>query len=254
MNEFMTNGGVDGAHNLRDLGGLEAGARRLRHGQLIRSGELAGLEAAGTASLLSLGLGRIVDFRSAVERDVAPTGTALLAAVPHWHMGRSESLGDPAPILRSCLISAEASRSVVHALYRHMPFAHHLAYRALIDTVLKGKPVLYHCAAGKDRTGVATALLLALLGVELEAIRADYALSEAAVETTIANFLTKAGSEVVRGTPPHIWRPLMASDPAYLDSMFEEINRLYGSMQRYAREVLGFGDDVGNRLRDVLLT
>lgn len=254
MNEISNDGGVTGAHNLRDLGGLEAGTRRIRDGRLIRSGELANLDAAGTTRLESLALGRIVDFRSAAERDAAPTGPALLAAIPHWHLTRSDSLGDPAPILSQCLISAETSRSVVHGLYRHMPFAHHLALRALIEAILEGKPVLFHCAAGKDRTGVAAALVLTLAGVEREAIRADYTLSEASVEATIANFLRKTGSHVVLKTPPDIWRPLMASDPAYLDSMFGEVERLHGSVQGYAREVLGFGDDVSARLRDVLLT
>lgn len=253
MTDFLNNGGVAGAHNLRDLGGMKAGAGRIRDGRLIRSGELTSLEAAGSARLEGFGLGCIVDFRSAVERDVSPTSSALLAAVPHWHMTPNESLGDPAPILSRCLISVETSRSVVHGLYRHMPFAHHLTIRALIEAILEGKPVLFHCAAGKDRTGVAAALLLTLVGVEREAIRTDYALSEKSVEATIARFLLKPGSHVLLDTPSEIWRPLMASDPEYLDTMFEEIERLHGSVQSYAREVLGFGSDITSRLQKVLL-
>lgn len=246
--------GVEGAHNLRDLGGISAAEGRVvRPGQLIRSGELNGLSSAGGQRLAALGLGRIIDFRSAIERDAAPTLAPELSKVLRWQAPSIQSTGDQGALLRHCLVSAERSREVMHSIYRQIPFVHREAYRALFDAVMHGRPVLFHCAAGKDRTGVATALLLTLLGAEREAIRADYVASEAAIERTIANFLGKPGSEIALDVPPIVWRPMMASDPAYLDTMFGEILRRHGDVECYARQFLGLPADVGARLREKVL-
>ncbi|MDB6001730.1 MAG: protein tyrosine/serine phosphatase [Rhizobacter sp.] len=245
---------VEGAHNLRDLGGLVgAGGRLLRHGRLIRSGELNGLRDAGAQRLAQLGLARIVDFRSATERNAAPTTAQALAQVARWETSATETLGDPVPLLRRCLVSTAQSREVVHGIYRKMPYLHRVAYRALIEAVAEGRPVLFHCAAGKDRTGAAAALLLSLAGVDRDAIRADYAASHAVVEQTTAAFLAKPGSAIATGIAPEIWAPLMASDPAYLDTMFDEIKRGHGSVEGYAADVLDLPTDISARLRDALL-
>jgi protein-tyrosine phosphatase len=245
---------LDGAHNLRDLGGLVgAGARPLRHGRLIRSGELNGLRDAGAERLARLGLGRIVDFRSAVERNAAPTSAPALANVARWETSTTDSLGDPVPILKRCLVSTEQSLEVMHGMYRRLPYLHCVAYRALIEVVLQGQPVLFHCAAGKDRTGAAAALLLALVGVDRDAILADYAASQAVVLQTTSAFLARPGSGITAGVEPEIWAPLMASDPAYMVTMLDELQREHGGVEGFVVDVLDLPKDTAGRLRDELL-
>jgi protein-tyrosine phosphatase len=245
---------LEGAYNLRDLGGIAAaGGRPIRPARLWRSGELDGLSEAAAATLAGLGLRRIVDFRSAAERQGAPTRARALESLDRWQTAADEVLGDPAPILRQCLVSPAQSSQTMHQVYRRMAFEHRHAYRALLEFAAAGEPLLFHCAAGKDRTGVAAALLLSLLGVEREAIRADFAASNAAIGQTTARFLAKPGSRLTQGIDPAVWHPMMLADPAYIDSLFDEIAARHGHVQGYAREVLGLPADIGERLQAVLL-
>lgn len=245
---------VEGAWNLRDLGGLAgANGRRVRHGQLIRSGELAGLSESGAARLAELGLARIIDFRSEVERGQAPTTAKAIAHVSRWHNDAERSLGDPAPFVERCIISADQTRRMTEDMYRRMPFQQHGAFSALITQLLSGGPVLFHCAAGKDRTGVAAALVLSLLGVEREAIRQDYAATDAALEHIVALFVGRTGGDRVRAAPRAHWLPLLQADPIYLDVMFDAIKQSHGSVETYAHDCLRQPTDVAQRLQDLLL-
>lgn len=249
----MTVDSVAGTYNMRDLGGFEVRGGVLRPWRLVRSGELDDLTEEAASALAAKGLRHIVDFRSAAERDGAPTRAAALADLPRWQTAAGAVLGDPAPILRGCLVSAAQSRDTMCGVYRRLPFEHRDAYRALFELAAAGVPVLFHCAAGKDRTGVAAALLLDLLGAERDAIRADFAASNAAIETTTRRFLGKLGGRLTRGVSPDIWRPMMLADPVYIDTMFDEVAARHGDVAGYAREALGFGPDFFERLRKALI-
>ncbi len=245
---------VDGACNLRDLGGLlAADGRRVRRGRLIRSGELSGLTTTGATCLLQLGLSGIVDFRSASERKAAPTRALELGTVRRWQSDADERLGEPLPALRRCLASPAQSRQVVIDIYRDMAFRQHANFRLLFEAVLTGQPVLFHCAAGKDRTGVGAALLLSVLGVSRDQIRHDYLLSNAAQTDIRTRFLLLPGAEIALEAPDEHWAPLMTADADYLDAMFGEVERRHGNVERYATEVLGLQARQLEHLRNALL-
>jgi protein-tyrosine phosphatase len=113
--------------------------------------------------------------------------------------------------------------------------------------------VLFHCAAGKDRTGAAAALVLALLGADRDAICNDYAASGEAIEHIARQFVERSGGDLVRATPRDCWQPLLESDPSYIDAMFDAIAEKHGSVAAYAHECLGQPLDLSQRLRDLLL-
>src|SRR5207248_11765553 len=101
------------------------------------------------------------------------------------------SVGDPAPLVARCIVSAAQTREVAFQIYRQIAFEQRIAFGALFDAVLAGGPVLFHCAAGKDRTGVAAALLLTVLGADRDVVRADYAASAAALPEIEALFVKR---------------------------------------------------------------
>jgi protein-tyrosine phosphatase len=161
---------VPGTYNLRDVGGyptLAGGSLRWR--TFFRSDGLHRLDADGVAGLAALGLHTIVDLRADMELEQSPSATAgLQAQVKHIPIVR-----DPT-VLPPNLDSIEAE-------YQYMIDESGNAIGAVVKELCapRALPALVHCAAGKDRTGIVVALVLAVLGVSDELIEADYSLSTA---------------------------------------------------------------------------
>lgn len=244
---------VEGAHNLRDLGGLRtADGRTTSYGRVFRSGTLSGLTPAGWAAFRALGIGAVFDFRSGPERDHDPGSDARAPSL--WQLERTASLGDPKPLLARCLRSAEETRAVMCEVYCRLPLDHRTSYSALFGRLAKeGPPVLFHCSAGKDRTGVATALLLSLLGVERAQIYTDYLQTNDAIEATTRAFLSDPRNRAATERAKAAWQPMMAADARYLDAMFDAVERRYGSVRAYAQKELGLTAGQILSLRSLLL-
>ncbi len=99
-------------------------------------------------------------------------------------------------------------------VWRRLPEEQGPALRAIVAALAQGQaPLLFHCAAGKDRTGFAAAVLLSMLGVSDEAIVADYIQTEAWMTTQRERFIRKKQDS---GEETGIWEPLFACDPAFL--------------------------------------
>lgn len=169
---------MDGAYNVRDLGGLvtEDGLV-VRRGLVLRSGDLGRLTEAGAAQLRTLGVATIIDLRTNAEVQRRGRFQFEDHGIAYRHR----------PLLDLSATEPEAQLSdlppdVLDRLYRHLA-EHGASNVALVLTWLgeESQPALVHCVAGKDRTGLVVALVLALLGVPDADIAADYALSHAAL-------------------------------------------------------------------------
>jgi protein-tyrosine phosphatase len=151
--------------NFRDLGGYTgAGGKTIRWGRIYRSGALPLLTERDNRLLGSLGIGTIVDLRSLEEREVAPT--QLDDATGALFVSNDYSIK---PLFRDW---AAMPQSNMYADFgkRFAP-----QYRSIFRRLLADDgAVLYHCSAGQDRTGVASALILSALGVDRNVILADY--------------------------------------------------------------------------------
>jgi len=158
---------VPGAVNFRDVGGLTAGAGRTRSGVLYRSGNLSGLDGAGVQSLLGLGIRRIVDLRDDEEVTRWPSRVGVLGD----HITR-------VPMLEGSARSFFAADISLAELYRVMVDHAADAVVATVTAIARDQPVVVHCTAGKDRTGVTVAMALAAAGVDDDAVVADYARTE----------------------------------------------------------------------------
>ena len=182
----------DACLNVRDLGGLTtADGRRVRRGALIRSDQLCRLSDGGRAALIAHGVRTVIDLRTPaeVERDpdpiwhdhgvdyqLIPQQSEQLWREPEW-VARTRAERD------AMAIDQRAEQIVTMA-------------RAVASAVPGG--VLIHCLAGKDRTGIAVAVLLALVGVTEADIAADYTLSELNLAAELAAALAAAPDEEAR--------------------------------------------------------
>jgi protein-tyrosine phosphatase len=250
---------LDGAHNFRDLGGYRtADGRSLRWGRLYRSDALAELSDADLAYLERLGLQRVVDFRSPLERerdqDRLPDTPGLEVALrpifgealdPRALQDRLLSGDARGPELARLLI--EANRAFV----TDFGDVYSAFLRDLADA--EQLPLLFHCTAGKDRAGFAAAVALLAVGVPRETVMRDYLLTNGySAEHTRRTLRLIHWVSLFRAEPATI-RPLFEARPEYLQAAFDAIDARYGSVDRYLREGLGVDETLRTRLRANLL-
>jgi protein-tyrosine phosphatase len=140
------------------------------------------------------------------------------------------------------------------SMYRALPHDFREAYRELFVRLADGQlPLVFNCTAGKDRTGVAAALVLTALGVPHEAIYEDYRLTEHCFDQTYAILTDDRGPNLLAGLERQVWEPMMRADSAYLTAMFEQLNERHGSTAGYIEEVLGVDSVTIERIRRHLL-
>jgi len=206
---------LDGTRNVRDVGGYPAGpGRRTRWRTLLRSDELTRLPAGSMRRLRELGLRQVIDLRWPEELVRAPNVFRDAPGIRY----RSIPLlrDDPTP------------HAGLAGMYRHVFDRRAPELAVIVRALLEddGLPVVIGCAAGKDRTGVTIALLLALVGTPADVIVADYALSAHHFRTPVSH------------VDPDDWRhpPLeVDSAPELMASALDHLARRHGGARALMR-------------------
>ena len=236
-----------GASNLRDIGGwpTEDGGR-VRFGLVYRSAALSTLTPADLAVLRPLGIRRIVDLRGTREAEAAPSLLDGLDVTRHA-LSIEPSIGASLRDLRAT--SQYTGENVMALLGRAyvayaMDWSHR--YRDLFSLLLQpdGCPLLFHCSAGKDRTGFGTALLLRTLGVPLEQVRLDY---------LATNSLWRSDPALAAELPPDVAAVMLRAHPEWLDAAFAAIDAEFGSLENYLEQRIGLDPDRRRMLRGLLV-
>jgi protein-tyrosine phosphatase len=226
---------LEGASNCRDLGGYRGrDGRPVRWRRLLRSDHLAGLSDADRSALRGLGLATTLDFRGEQER--AAASYAIDGVAQH------ALTIEPSVAQRMHALAADRSRLTVPAvralmveLYLTFVDTHAHRFAEMFDHLLRADgAVLFHCTAGKDRTGFAALLLLSALGVDRRTIVEDYLLTNAVYRPPFSARVGDPADEALAV----IWRV----DEAYLHAALEAIDRAHGSMDAYLRGRIGLKD------------
>ncbi|MFD9306848.1 tyrosine-protein phosphatase [Streptomyces sp. NPDC060048] len=256
--------------NLRDLGGTPlSGGRTVRSGLVFRSGQLDRLDLDVDRAVAALGFRTVVDFRTDAERglhpDRVPAGARLLVAdvladKVNADSGSGEGPGKiPAAQLKDMLsdpVVAEEhlgngkAQALFASVYRSLVSSGsaQASYRLLLTELADpgAGPLLFHCTAGKDRTGWGATVILSLLGASDETLMSEYLSVNPAVRIAFASMIegfTAAGGD------PELALALIGVFPSYLEAALDEVNTRYGSMEKYVREGLGVPDGTVEALR-----
>ncbi|MEU6221749.1 tyrosine-protein phosphatase [Streptomyces sp. NPDC047022] len=251
-----------GVRNFRDVGGLPTvDGRRVRHGVLFRSGHLAHATEKDAAFLSSLGLHTVFDFRNAADQKLEGPDVELPGVrnvnlplsdpadgAEFWKMVRDGDLEQ----LRALLDDGKAANRMIasyRSIIKQRTAEHSQVLRALTEDSV---PALMHCAAGKDRAGLSIAVTLLALGVEREAILADYLESNARHRRYRVH---RGGSSGDAYSPEvmELLSPLFDARAEYLDAAFETIEETWGGVDAYLSEGLGLTPELRERLRERLL-
>ena len=251
----------EGVENVRDYGDYAtAASRHLAPGRLFRSGHWANATDADLDRFQALGVATIVDLRRAVERERQPSRRndkciAKVIVTP----AQPDDLTEAPHIqfLKSRDLTPDASREFMTSAYKRIPYeAPHLDlfsqyFRALAET---DGPVLMHCAAGKDRTGILAALTHRIVGVHPDDMVEDYLMTNVAVRLEerapeIAERMTRWSG---RPASPEAVIAFVGVEAVYLDVAFAEIDRRSGSLEAYFTDALGIDAATRDRIAERL--
>lgn len=218
---------LEGCFNFRDLGGYPTGdGRTVRWQRVYRSDALHALTAADVARVRDdLGVAAVVDLRSTAELEAEQARWIEPENIRFHHLplydGQRTRSDELPPI------DTLSERYVLL-----VEFAKPQIARVLTTIAEAEGPVVYHCAAGKDRTGVVSAVLLGLLGVRDEIIVADYAATRENLDAIIARLMGSKGYErILDALPPDT----LHAEPATMIEFLARMRAQYGSMTQYAR-------------------
>lgn len=243
---------LEGAYNFRDLGGYRTQeGQYICWGKLFRADELSELTDADLDYLRAMDISTIIDLRSPIE--MRGKENRLPPGVVYRHM----RIYKKEPIRRyllDILFRRHKLSQAMGASYPMMAEENAEAFGAVLRRFAdpKNLPAIFHCSAGKDRTGIITAYLYAFLGVPDETIIADYSLSNLGFDHYFTEFI--ASGRIARsGIPPDEFRALFMVDPAWMENLLTYIGTNYGSMQNYLIQKAGLDQTTLNRIRENML-
>jgi len=257
---------LEGQSNFRDVGGYQASdGRRVKWGEVYRSGELHKLSDADVEKLDALGIKAVANFLT--EREIKSRGQDRLpegvreVSLPM----EAGNLGDLAAVVNEARGTGDFSRVPVELnpeIHRILIDQGREYYAKLLRVIVdpSNRPMIYHCSHGVHRTGTATAILLSALGVPWETVREDYLLSNTYRKKEVdrrVGELRERASETLLVEPEEVdmtnIKAFYILQAEYIDASLDEAVKRYGSMDQYIRKGLGITNKELAKLREQLL-
>lgn len=246
--------------NFRDMGGYTTTDGKVtRWGVLYRSGNFSEATPDDMLLIKDMNLATLIDLRSAYERKKHPnrlphTKPMPVVEVPVLDDGNRMLFTQLAKKIDSGDMSDVDADKILRHANEQFATTFIPQFKAFLETVIaaQGKPVVFHCAVGKDRTGYAAALLLRLLGVPMDTIITDYMASQQPVarakQQRIEEVRKARGEESAR-----VLTQLYSVKPQWLQTAFNTIDEHWGSFDNYRRDQLKISDQKLALLRQQLL-
>jgi protein-tyrosine phosphatase len=248
----------DGIHNFRDYGGYAtADGGRLVSGKLFRSAQHKDASAADLGRLAELGFAAVIDLRNDQERATSPCRrpegfSARVLFAP-------DAAAQAAPHIEAAQTVSDPDSAVARMIagYASMPFrpAFMQTMRHYFEALgeVEG-PTLIHCMAGKDRTGMAVAVLHRAMGVDREDWLADYMMTNVTgnIDARIAAGATHVRAAFGKDLDDATVRALMTARPSYIDSCFDAMAERYGGLDGYL-DACGIDGTMIARVRERLV-
>lgn len=239
---------VKKVHNFRAVGNIKnTEGRTLKEGMFYRSAHLHKLKKKSFKQFSELGITEIIDLRNSKEIFQSPD--RLPNGITYKKYSAFEDEGDQLSqarklVLKGKVNASDADKRMVD-FYREYVTENPETIKTIITEIMESeKPILYHCTAGKDRTGIVTALILTILKFDKETIYNEYLLSNNFRKPLVDKRLQLANNLhfLYPKMDLQVLEKLSWVEKRYLDAAFEEINKKYGSTDAYIQQVLGISE------------
>ena len=243
----------DGALNVRDLGGVtNSDGQQVRFGIAYRSDDLSDLSALDLAELEKRSVQTIIDFRDSQEADARPSRLPPDAAVLSApFLQRDRTAGEVMEALLAGNLTEMDAQQILLDSYRRSTEAGIPAFTTLIRSIIDRSPVLFHCAGGKDRTGVAAAVIFSILGVDRDQIVEDYMLTNDRLTDQSSTFQLRLAEYPEESRD--VLLALGLAKPDYIELALDVIDGDFGGIEAYAQEQLSLSPAEVDALRELLL-
>ncbi|MGB5324666.1 MAG: tyrosine-protein phosphatase [Pseudomonadales bacterium] len=252
---------LEGTPNFRDLGGYSSRCgRRVAEGRLFRSGTLAYLSPSDWQQLAERNIALICDFRREDERRLEPTlvPDQLDIRVLEIPVGAGSHTGFLQRVLGQESENQQAAFDLMTDINRAFVLEHRAPFIRLLESALEledDQALLFHCTAGKDRTGFGAAMLLSCLDVERDTILQDYLLTKKyfVPEREIQNIRERFGQDDWLHTINERLLPVLDTQPEYLSAAFNAIDSQWGDTENFLLQAMGVDDAMRAQLRNRFL-
>ena len=237
---------ISGGNNFRDIGGYKTtDGKEVKWGKVYRSGNMARLTSQGHEQMRALGIRADIDFRTNSERKSEPflweqngwSGSHEMEYITkNYEFTSSDFFKDMA----SPDMTGAKAKQIFAEYYREVPYDLADEYSIMVHQLLNPEgAIVYNCTAGKDRTGMATAIILHILGVPKDTIIHDYLLSNKHYrpDTPRAGHKVDPNAEYMKAIKPEVIAALNGVDKMYIDAFFDEIEKR-GGWDKYVSEQL----------------
>jgi protein-tyrosine phosphatase len=234
---------ITGAYNIRDLGGYTARSGRTRWRAVLRADALHRVDADGVAALVAEGVRTVIDLRLAAELEAAPNPFRAHERVRYLNIPLFERT--TAPEVKG------PDHDVLLELYNLALAERQTAIRQVLEAIAIAEDgaVMFHCTAGKDRTGIIAALMLAIGGVDSETISEDYSLTYERIAPMLAELINDARA---RGADVAKFEPMLQSRVETMRNFLVHIDEVYGGIDAYL-DAIGLSVETRSRLRTRLV-
>ncbi|ASK32727.1 protein tyrosine phosphatase [Chryseobacterium sp. T16E-39] len=236
-------------HNFRTVGDIKnSDGKTLRKGVFYRSGHLNNLKKKSFDKFQKLGIKEVIDLRN--DREITANPDQLPTNLMYKKYSAFEDQGDQLSqakklVLKGKVNAQDADKRMID-FYKEYVTENPETIKKIITEILdSNQPVLYHCTAGKDRTGIITALILTILKFDKATIYNDYLLSNNFRQKLVLKRLRLANNLhfLYPKMDIKVLEKLSWIESDYLDAAFNEIDNKYGSTDVYIQKVLGISDD-----------
>ena len=239
----------EAATNFRDLGGYPSTlGGEVRRGMLYRAGRLDRMTASDRAQYEELGIATVIDLRRDDERELAPDPMPTVHLCLMSRVQANTPVRDPAT-----MVDHDHGVQFLRDLYSGL-LEHASAEIGTLFTTLAtpgAMPAVFHCAVGKDRTGLIAALLLTWLGVERELVLDDFEASDGHVGQHQRDELVRRMAE--RGIGAEAAAGILGASRESMQSVLDELDSRYGGIEQFLRGKCAVAPDALSRLRELLL-
>jgi protein-tyrosine phosphatase len=240
---------MQGVHNFRDFGGYPTDAGMfVKKGLLYRSGSLDKATDADLDELAVLGIKTICDLRSEQERIKEPDRIPDVNAVTFFNISMRPIVDYHSRSLKrlgSLMFGTERRTDYIaesYKAYRDYATGYLPQLKALFKRISNPEnlPVLIHCSAGKDRTGVVSSLIQQMLGVPADVAMDDYLITNQNMDEYNADVMRRLSKLAYFGVPWKMYTPLFDARRDYLNAAFSQVKEEFGALENWMRNGLKF--------------
>lgn len=245
---------LPGLINFRDIGcylatDTEGNQRQVKQGVLYRAGHFHDMNEAAIGALIDRHIELVIDFRSSKERTKKPSrfNFSFTPTIIELELdpGSGASFLKALPDIRTrdAALDVATMERMMQQINRSLVTDHADVYRQFFSHLLTATPsaTVFHCASGKDRTGVAAALLLSALGVDRNTIIEDYMLTNSCLDVHhhVARAMADFDNRYQSIMQADVLAAMYEVQPGYLSAALDEIDQQYGSIKHYLRQKMG---------------